>query len=133
MPSLKEGAILLPADFADIHNPGYGTHAVLEGSDAKPVIRNWIDSRVRVEWMFNSTEPGTYKIEGLIKANNPVTVNISVGDQKIKSPVQPTSDKFEVVSLGEIQINETGNLLLSVTPERENWNQIELMNIRLSK
>jgi hypothetical protein len=83
--------------------------------------------------MFNNTEPGTYKIEGLIKANNPVTVNISVGEQKIKSPVQPTGDKFEVVSLGEIQINETGNLLLSVTPERENWNEIELMNIRLSK
>ena len=133
MPSLKDGKILLPADFADIHNPGYGTHAVLEGTGEKSVVRNWIDARVRIEWMFNVTEPGTYKITGLIKANNPCSINFAVGEQIKKADIQPTGDKFEIIQLGEIQITESGNQLISITPEKENWNEIELMNIELMK
>jgi alpha-L-fucosidase len=133
MPSLKEGKTVLPADFADIHNPGYGTHAALEGTGNKSVIRNWVDSRVRVEWMFNATEAGTYKIEGLIKAKANCGVNIGVGEQKIKTEIQPTGDDFVVVSLGEIQITETGNQILTINPEKENWNEIELMKIELVK
>jgi len=133
MPALKDGKILLPADFADIHNPGYGTHAVLEGTGNKSVIRNWVDSRVRVEWMFNATETGTYKIEGLIKAKANCSLNIGVGEQKIKTEIQPTGDDFVVVSLGEIQITETGNQILTINPEKENWNEIELMKIELVK
>jgi alpha-L-fucosidase len=123
----------LPADFADIHNPGYGTHAVLEGAGDKSVIKNWVDSRVRVEWMFNATEPGIYKIEGLIKAKANCIINIGIGEQKIKSEIQPSGNNFEVISLGQIEIPETGNLILTISPEMENWNEIELMNIVLSK
>ena len=133
MPSLKDGKILLPADFADIHNPGYGTHAVLEGTGDKSVIKNWVDSRVRIEWMFNITEPGTYKITGLIKANNPASINFAVGEQIKKAEIQPTGDKFEIIQLGEIQLTESGNQLISISPEKENWNEIELMNIELIK
>ena len=133
MPSLKDGKILLPADFADIHNPGYGTHAVLEGTGDKSVIKNWVDSRVRIEWMFNITEPGTYKITGLIKANNPSSINFAVGEQIKKAEIQTTGDKFEIIQLGEIQLTESCNQLISITPEKESWNEIELMNIELIK
>jgi alpha-L-fucosidase len=133
LPTLKDQKILLPADFADIYNPGYGTHAVLEGTGDKSVIRNWVDSRVRAEWMFNATEPGTYKIEGLIKANKPCSINITVGEQKIKTDIKPTGDNFDIISIGEIQITKTGNQLLSITPEKENWNEIELMYVVLLK
>jgi alpha-L-fucosidase len=131
MPSLVDGKIVLPADFADIHNPGYGTHAVLEGTGEKSVIRNWIDARVRIEWMFNVTEPGTYKITGLIKANNPCSINIAVGEHITKAEIQLTDNTFENIQLGEIQLTETGNQLISITPEKENWNEIELMNVEL--
>jgi len=133
MPSLKDGKIRLPADFADIHNPGYGTHAVLEGTGDKSVIKNWVDSRVRIEWMFNVTEPGTYKITGLIKANNPACINFAVGEQIKKAEIQPTGDKFEIIQLGEIQLTESGNQLISIYPEKESWNEIELMNVELIK
>lgn len=133
MPSLKDGKILLPADFADIHNPGYGTHALLEGTGDKSVIKNWVDSRVRIEWMFNVTEPGTYKITGLIKANNPASINFAVGEQIKKAEIQTTGDKFEIIQLGEIQLTESGNQLISITPEKENWDEIELMNVELIK
>ncbi|HSO85648.1 MAG TPA: alpha-L-fucosidase, partial [Draconibacterium sp.] len=118
MPSMKDGKIMLPADFADIHNPGYGTHAVLEGTGEKSVIKNWVDSRVRIDWMFNTIEPGIYKIQGLIKANNPCAIFFAIGEQKVKAEIQPTGDKFENIPLGEIHIAETGNQVISVTCEK---------------
>ena len=133
MPSLKEGKIVLPADFADIHNPGYGTHAVLEGTGEKSVVKNWVDSRVRVEWMFTVTEPGTFKIDGLVKANDTCSMNISVGEQKLKALIYPTSGNFKTAQLGEIQITKAGDQLISVTPENENWSGIELMKIEMVK
>lgn len=132
-PGLKEGKILLPADFADIHNPGYGTHAVLEGTGENSVIKNWVDSRVRLEWMFNSTEPGLYKIEGLINVKANCSINIGVGEQKIKTGIHGTDNKFEVIQLGQIQISDVGNQVLTISAEKENWSEIELMNVVLSK
>ncbi|NQU54873.1 MAG: alpha-L-fucosidase [Bacteroidetes bacterium] len=133
MPTLKEGSILLPADFADIHNPGYGTHAYLSGSGKKSIIQNWVDARVRLEWMFNSVEPGKYKIETLIKANEICKLNVTVGDKNVESEIQPTNNKFEIISLGEIEISETGNQSISLTPDRENWGEVELMYVELVK
>jgi alpha-L-fucosidase len=133
MPSLKEGSILLPADFADIHNPGYGTHARLSGSGKKSVIQNWVDGRVRLEWMFNATEPGNYKVEALIKANDTCKLNVKIGDKNVESEIEATNDKFEVISLGEIEINETGNQTISINPVRKNWNAIELIYVELVK
>ena len=132
-PELKDGKIFLPADFADIHNPGYGTHVVLEGSGESAVIKNWVDARVRLEWMFNSTEPGNYKIEGLIKAKANCSLNIAIGEQKIKTDILGNGNKFEVMQLGQIQISETGNQVITISPEKENWAEIELMNLVLTK
>jgi alpha-L-fucosidase len=133
MPTLKEGSILLPADFADIHNPGYGTHAHLSGSGKKSVIQNWVDGRVRLEWMFNNPAPGKYKIEALVKADGICRLNVVVGDNKIESEIQATGDRFDVVSLGEIEINENSNQIISLNPVRENWGTVELMYVELIK
>ena len=62
-PRLKDGSILLPADFADIHNPGYGKHAAIVGSKSKSMITNWVDANARIEWMFNVSETGKYRVE----------------------------------------------------------------------
>ena len=132
MPSLKEGKIVLPADFADIHNPGYGTHAVLSGTGESSVIRNWVDARVRLEWMFNA-EPGSYKIQGLIYSSDSCSVSLTAGEQKLNALIPSTSGGFETLQLGEIQITKAGNHLISVTPEKENWSGVELMKIELLK
>ncbi len=133
MPSLKDSTITLTADFADIYNPGYGTQAVLDDTGNNPAIRNWIDPRVRLEWMFNSTQPGKYKIEGLIKTSGNCILNIQSGNQKISSEIKSTGDKFDLVNLGEIEIPETGNRLISFTPDKENWNETDLIYIDLIK
>ena len=133
MPTLKDGSILLPADFADIHNPGYGTHAAVSGSGSKSVIQNWVDSRARLEWMFRATEPGKYRVEALVKADKPSALTISVGENKTMADIPVTNDKFEIVKLGELDITETGQPVLVLNPVKDKWNDVQLMYVELVK
>jgi alpha-L-fucosidase len=133
IPALKNGTILLTADFADIYNPGYGEHAVLKGSGKMSTIKNWSDPRTKLEWIFQATELGLYKIEALIKTENDCRLTVEIDEQKISSEIQSTGERFNVISLGEIQISETGSKLIKVLPVKENWNEIELMYVELIK
>ena len=132
MPALQNGSILLPADFADIHNPGYGTHAILEGTGAESVIKNWTDARTRIEWMF-AAEPGKYRMEALINASDPCRINVNIGNKNLESDIPGTNQKFEIVTLGEIEITESGNQIIVMNPVQENWSQIEIMYAELIK
>jgi alpha-L-fucosidase len=133
MPTLKNRSILLPADFADIHNPGYGNHAELSGSGTKSVINNWVDYRVRLEWMFRATEPGKYSVEALVKAEKPSALNVTIGENKAEAEIPATSDKFEIVKLGEIEIPETGKPIIALAPVQDKWNEVQLMYVELVK
>ncbi len=133
MPTLVEGKILLPADFADIHNPGYGTHAILTGSGTESVIQNWVDNRVRLEWMFNAPEAGSYKIEALIKSDSTAKLNIGMDDKNLATEIPGTDDKFEIVNLGEVEISKPGDQVVSLNPVQENWENVELKYVEFVK
>ena len=133
MPGLKDGSVMLPADFADIYNPGYGKHAEIVGSGTKSVITNWVDYRTRVEWMFHATEAGTYRIEALVKSEQPGKLTVKLGDQNTETEIPSTDGNFEIISLGEIEISEPGNQIISLTPVQENCGQVELMYVELVK
>jgi alpha-L-fucosidase len=133
MPSLKDGKIELPVDFADIHNPGYGTHIILKGSGEDALITNWVDPRARLEWIFNSSEPGVYTLNVMVKAEDSNNVTIKVGEQEVVAEMGTTNGEFTELNLGEIEISETGNLTLSLRPVSEGWNGIELGKVALIK
>jgi alpha-L-fucosidase len=129
MPSLNKGKILLPAEFADIHNPGYGTHMLLKGSGNEAVITNWIDPGAWLEWMFTTSEPGLYAIKALIKADQSNRLSLVFGEQEIETAIRATQGEFAEIGLGEIEIKEAGNLILSLKPVEENWSGIELNRV----
>jgi len=131
MPTLSENRIVLPADFADIHNPGYGTHAILEGSGNEARITNWLDHRARLEWMFHNTTPGTYSVRAQLKSENGSKLIVKIGDEELEAEIQETDGKFEERTLGEINIAESGDLLISFRPVQEGWTGIELGRVKL--
>lgn len=133
MPSLKDGEIVLPADFADIHNPGYGTHAILTGSGEEARITNWVDSRVRLEWMFNAEETGSYKVWAMTKTEGPGTLIVQHGGKEMEHQLQATGDEYAPTKLGTIEITETGHQLLQLKPLREGWSPIEMGTVVLVK
>lgn len=132
-PGLKDGTVLLQADFADIHNPGYGSHAELKGRGKESVIQNWVDSRARLEWLFNTAETGKYKIEALVRTENPCKLDVVVANSSQMAEIEATGDKFEIVTLGEIEIVEAGDQIISLRPDKENWDALELMYVELIK
>jgi len=131
MPSLKEGKIELPVDFADIYNPGYGTHIILKGSGEDALITNWVDPRARLEWMFNASEPGSYAVKAVVKTDTASTLTIRAGDQELEAGIGSTSGEFSEINLGKIEISEIGNLIFSLRPVREEWQGIELGKVAL--
>jgi alpha-L-fucosidase len=126
MPSVKEGKIVLPADFADIHNPGYGTHIMLKGSGEEALFTRWVDPRARVEWMFHNEEPGNYILQVAIKASASSKLIIQVGEEEMEVEILSTGGELKEIRMGEIYLPETGDLILSMRPVREEWNGIEL-------
>lgn len=133
MPSLKDGKIVLPADFADIHNPGYGSHASLKGSGSDATITNWVDARTRLEWMLQAGEAGTYTVSAVLKSAGSGTLIVQQGTEEIVFQYLPTSDTFKRIELGTIEITETGNQLLQLKPLQEGWSAIELRSVTLIK
>ncbi|MCK4855417.1 MAG: hypothetical protein KAT31_14160, partial [Bacteroidales bacterium] len=133
MPALKDGRILLTADFADIHNRGYGRHAILSGTGDKSVITNWVDSRTRLEWMFNTSVPGTYDIEALVKLDGSSSITVKIGENTLETEIQSTQGEFRNVILGGMEISDTGDLILEVLPVPDHWQNVELAKIDLVK
>ena len=131
-PHLKEGSILLPADFTDIHNPGYGEHAVLKGSGSKSLIANWVDARTRLEWIFDA-EPGKYRIEALVWSAEKGGVSVTLGDQKVEAEIPDTGEEYELLKLGEIEITESGEQSVSLLPATDNNSDKQLMYLELIK
>jgi alpha-L-fucosidase len=131
MPALKDGEILLSADFANIHNRGYGTHAILSGTGDKSVITNWIDPRTRLEWMFNSTASGTYDIEALVRSDGSASMTVKIGENTVEAEIQSTQGEFSNLILGRMEISDTGDLILEVSPVPEQWQNVELAKIEL--
>ena len=133
MPSLSDGRIELPADFADIHNPGYGTHIILQGSGNRARITNWVDPGAWLEWMFTTTASGKYVITAQVRAGDPGKLDIQIGDEKLEAEISATDNSFTEVNLGEIEITGTGDQIISFRPVRENWNSLELEKVVLKK
>jgi len=133
MPSLVEGQIVLPAEFADIHNPGYGTHAILDGSGLEAKITNWVDTRVRLDWMFHTTEAGSYTVRAEVQAEAATRLQIKIGDQELEAKIQPTGKTYADIVLGEIELSDTGDQIISLRPVREDWNAMELGTVTLVK
>lgn len=135
MPSLEDGKVILPAGFADIHNPGYGTHIVLEGSGEEAMITNWVDQRARLEWMSGPLEPGLFHIKGVLSSEEFSKVSIRVGENELEAEIHPTDGELVEVLLGEIQveITEFGHVQTELRPVIDDWSAINLKQIILVK
>jgi alpha-L-fucosidase len=133
IPTLKEGRVLLPADFADIHNPGYGTHASFSGTGIQSLITNWIDPRVRLEWMFHTSQPGSYQVRALVRTENICRLRVRVADNEVVADVPPTGGTLTEVSLGVFEIQDSGDYILSISSVPEVWDQMEMGTVILEK
>ena len=57
----------------------------------------------------------------------------TVSIKKVKAEIPTGDGTFQKIILGEIKIDKAGDQLLKFTPVKENWGEIELSGIVLSK
>ncbi len=133
MPAPEEGEIILTAEFADIHNPGYGTHAQLSGKGDEAVITGWSDPRARLEWMFRQFEGAAYSVKAYLRTDSENRLTIEVAGQVIEAEITSTGGAFREISLGEIELPEEGEFILTLKPVRERWNGLDLSRVVLQK
>lgn len=132
-PVVKNGSLFLTADFAELYNPGYGTQMELSGTGMSSVIKNWSDPRARLEWVFEAADTGRYRIEAMVRTVQPGKLNIRLGEENITTDLTETGDQFTKVILGELKILNPGDQVISLRPVRDNWGEVELMNLELVK
>ena len=58
---------------------------------------------------------------------------IQIGEMALEAEIQPTRGTFSKIILGEMEISETGDLILEVRPIHEGWQNVELAKIELVK
>jgi len=133
MPTLDNGKIYLPADFADIHNPGYGKHAILEVDGKNSFITNWVDSRTKLEWMFNTNAKGKYEVFAQVYASEVNHISIEIDKSGYETKIQDTLGEYKRVKLGEVEISELGDKTIVLKPVRSKWNSMALVNVELVK
>ena len=130
-----KGTVLLSARFADIHNPGYGQHAMLEEKAGKQNIGFWTDTRAKVEWPFIIREKGKFTIKAEIALESAESgFEVVIGDRKINANVKSTGsyDTFKAVTLGQTDLLEPGEYTLQINPLKEKWQPINLRSITLT-
>jgi hypothetical protein len=97
------------------------------------MITNWIDPNAWLEWMFSTTESGRYLVWASISAADSARFIVETGENQVEAVIVPTGGTFSQVTLGEIEITEAGESIISLRPIQEGWSAVELGSLVLEK
>ena len=59
-------------------------------------------------------------------------MTVRIGEEELEAEVKANGDFAEII-LGEIEVSETGDLIMSIRPVQEDWKGIELGQVLLVK
>lgn len=130
----RDGTITLPADMADLHDPGHDRHAKLEGPTNQQNIGYWTNARAWPTWRFQVNQPGTFQVVAEIATPSQTSqVQIYLGKKKQVAKVQRTGSykTYEQQTLGKIAVTQSGIQELALRPVAAKWKPINLRAVRL--
>ncbi|MBN1363102.1 MAG: alpha-L-fucosidase [Sedimentisphaerales bacterium] len=128
-----DGTLTLAATMADIHNPNGGDTQV-EDIDGQPNIGWWTNDRSWVSWSFKVDKPGKFDVVATIATlATGSKFELVVGDAKltVDAPNTGSYQSFRTVTLGRVELMETGAHELSIRPLRRQWQPINLRSVVL--
>jgi alpha-L-fucosidase len=124
-----DGTILLQASEARLH----GEQIKYESGDGLDNIGFWFDPAEWADWEVQITKPGKFEVTAEIAATGAASVQVSVGEQRIraKSPVSGDYGKFRRGNLGQLEISATGKATIALHGIPEGWHPVNVKSIRL--
>jgi alpha-L-fucosidase len=127
------GNLFLSATNAELH----GDQLQLETKGGLPDIGYWENGDESVSWTVHVAKAGTFKVSATVATFNAGTeFVVEAGGQKISGSAPMTGgwDKFQTIDLGQIQINQPGDLVVKVgSKDIASWKAINLNSIQLTR
>ena len=123
-----DGSLQLAPMDATLH----GAVNIERKADGKDNFGFWLDKNDFVKWNFQAARAGQYQVTAEIAAPEATNLNVMVGTQKLKVPIEATGDyaKFQAVTLGTIEIAAPGQMNLKLMPGAD-WKAINLRALKI--
>lgn len=126
----ENGIVILPAfraQFENLQGPGAQYNERLD------CVSSWDSETARVYWTFNIDTPGDFKLTGAFsgKIDSEITMLFNGVNKNIKVLVNGNPKKFAKTDLGTFNIEESGEFQVSFMPKINNWNAINLKEVKL--
>jgi alpha-L-fucosidase len=124
-----KGRIVLNATDAQIH----GERLKVESKAGKPNLGFWTSAADWAQWQLDLAKPGKYEVLAEVSGKGAAQCTIEVGGQKLSAKITSTGayDKYEVVSLGQVELSQPGHTTLSLRPGPKGWKPVNVRSIVL--
>ncbi len=136
MPEEEGGMIDLPAAYSFIHNQGYGEQADLSDLTENAHVVNWVNPGTRIEYMFKAEGGGEYRLWMNAATSAPeVRFKIETESGMEEFTFQGSGDLFHFAEreMGVIKMDSPGIKVITIIPEQEDWNELNLKGLRFEK
>ncbi len=127
-----DGTLTLLAPVAEIQNPS-GANAQVEDIGGQASIGYWTSDRSWVAWRFKIDRPGRFDVVATIAAPSASKFEVAVGSETLTAETLGTGSyqSFQTVTLGRIELKDTGAGELILRPVRGQWQAINLRSVVL--
>jgi alpha-L-fucosidase len=149
-----DGSIVLPASLVDFGIPKKGGTPSLQQSERGVEISSWHNPEAPVGWSFSGLQPGGYEVLAEISGPDNAKATLEIGPaapalnvdvsgikksqeagdvEQLPASFTATGDyhKFETQSLGKIEIEEAGEMTLTIRPDPQAWKPVNLKKVIL--
>lgn len=129
-----DGSIELAAPFAELNNPGYGSHLISENKGGAPNIGGWTDARAWIQWTFKVKKPGKFRGTASVALPHKTNIQWGIGDGKQNVAIESTGgyDKFKTIDLGTATIDAAGVHTLALRAVAKDWKPINVRSVTLT-
>jgi alpha-L-fucosidase len=126
----SDGTIKLAAVNATCH----GHQIRYESGPERDNIGFWLNPSEWCDWTVQVTKPGKFAVSAEIAATGSGSFHIVAGDQTLQAKAPNTGNygRFQKVDLGEIQIEQTGKVVVAVKAVADAWQPFNLKSLTLT-
>lgn len=129
-----DGALVLAADDAYLHNNEGSKDAEVRQHGETPHIGYWLDDKAWAEWGFRVDQPGVYQVWAEASVEGARTkFQVGLPDNKIDAEFASTGSYgvYQRRLLGELRIASAGDHALQVVPTPGGWEPMNLRKVEL--
>jgi hypothetical protein len=129
----EDGVLVLAADAANIHNPGYGGKIKLNRNDhSDAYLDEWTDYRSQVDWLVKIDQPGRFDVYADVAVEDASGFLLEVDEEEKPFRVQSTNglQTYQTQHIGQLDLPE-GEVEVRIFPQESLWKPVSFRSLTL--